>query len=69
MPRKDVTMKGRTTFEGGVLLIDDRRSGSVLFTGELDRDIMLYVVFPEQLLRSNISAAALTAFEALVVTS
>ena len=69
MLHKDVTMKWRTTFKSGVCLVDDRRGGTVLFTGELDRGIMLYVVPAEPLLGSNISVDALTVFEALAVTS
>ena len=65
----DVTMKWRTTFESGVCLVDDRCSGTGKFTGELDRDIMLYAVPAKQLLGSSISADAFNVFEALAVTS
>ena len=58
VPHRDVTMKWRTTFEGGVCLVDDRRRGTVKYAGELDLDIKLYVVPAEQLLGSNISADA-----------
>ena len=64
-----VTMKWRTMFEGVVCLVDDRRSSTVKFTGELDRNTMPYVVPAEQLLESNITADALIVVEALPVTS
>ena len=62
-------MKWRMTFESGVCHVDDRRSGTVKFTGELDRDIVLFVVPAEQELRSNITADNVTVFDALAVTS
>ena len=39
VPHIDVRMEWRTTFENGVCLVHDRRSGTVKITGEPDRDI------------------------------
>ena len=62
-------MKWPTLFERGACGVDDRYSGSDKFTGELDRDAMLYMVPIEQLLESDFTPEALNAFEALAVTT
>ena len=62
-------MKWRALFEGGACVVDDRCSGSVEFTGELDRYSMLYMVLIEQLLGSDLTPEALNVFEALAITT
>ena len=45
----DVSMGWRIIFEAGVCVINEKTTGFVKFTGNLDRNIMLYVVAVEKL--------------------
>ena len=65
MPNMDATNKWRKMFNDDVCLLDIRRSVTVKFTIKLNRKTMLYMLFPEQLLGSNMTADALTVFKAL----
>ena len=56
VPHMDVSMGWRTVFEAGACVIDDKSTGSVKFKGELDRNMMLYVVAVEQLLGDDYDA-------------
>ena len=50
-------------------MVDDQRSGSVKFTGELDCDGMLYMILIVKMLGSDLTPEAPNLIESLVVTT